>query len=419
VSIILLPNEQKNDPMKLTFFLIALALILLRLCYPSMEIWHNGRGHGAMIMRSDNYVQEIDWSGKVRLSDNDRSIAEISPGGYLKFRENDTTLKAASNLQGEISYTLYNGHEQLPLNDSGQQFIAAQIQKMIVFGFFGEERAERIYQKGGVPALLAELSRIRMEGARDPYLNLVFKADSLTAPQLIGLLQVIDSSTNTTEQQHLLSQFGRGRLRDSAVAQEWLSAVGHIGQSYMEKDLLLNYIDTGLTTDRFDTVLAIAGRFGSPNDQQEVYQRLAELPHFRVYDSAVAQPWLYAVGEIGPTYLKKDLLLRFLQTDSNRAGGLPVDQFDTVLAITGRFESPEDSKEIYDDLISLPPSTEAEWGRLVRAVGALGPDYLKSELLLKIAPKMPRNDSLMSSYKMAAKSIQGDMDYGKVMRAME
>jgi hypothetical protein len=230
---------------------------------------------------------------------------------------------------------------------------------------------------------------------------------------------VIDSSANTTEQQHLLSQFGRGRLRDSAVSQKWLSAVGHIGPSYMEKDLLLKYIDSGLTTDRFDTVLAIAGRFGSPNDQQEVYQRLAELPQIRVYDSAVAQPWLNAVGEIGPTYLKKDLLLRFLRTDSRRARGLPVDQFDTLLAITSRFGSPEDSKEIYNDLISLPPSTDTEWARLVRAVGALGPDYLKSELLLKIASKMPRSDSLVSAYRISAKSIQGDMDYGRVIRAVE
>src|SRR5580658_4987382 len=186
--------------MKLTFFLIAIFLILLRLSYPHLELWSNGKEQGTMITRSgNNYIQGIWWSGKIRLSDDERSIAEISPGGYLKFKENDTTLKAESNLQGEISYTLYNGHEDLPLNDSGQQFIAAQIQKMIRFGFFGEERAERIYKKGGVPALLAELSRIRMEGGRDPYLNLIFKADTLNAPQLIGLLQVIDSSDNTSE----------------------------------------------------------------------------------------------------------------------------------------------------------------------------------------------------------------------------
>ena len=406
--------------MKLTFFLIAVFLILLRFSYPRLELWFDHNEHGTMITRSgNNYIQGIWWSGKVRLSDDDQSIAEISPGGYLKFKENDTTMKAESDLQGKISYTLYNGREELPPNDSGQRFVAAQIQKMIRFGFFGEERAKRIYQKGGVPALLAELSRIRMEGGRDPYLNLIFKADTLTAPQLIGLLQVIDSSDNTSGEQHLLSLFTRRRLHDSAVAQKWLSDVGHLHASYMEKDLLMNYIDTGLTADRFDAVLAVACRFESPNDQKEVYERLTELPSFRAHDSDYARPWLQAVGQIGPSYIKKDLLLRSLQTGSDRNDSLPVDQFDTVLAIAARFESPEDSKEIYEKLIGFPPRTDIEWVGLIRAVGVLGADYLKSDLLLKIAPKMPRNDTLVSVYRMSAKSIQGDMDYGRVMRAVE
>jgi hypothetical protein len=406
--------------MKLTFFLIALGLVLLRLCYPRLELWYNGRGQGTMITQIGNkYIQGIWWSGKIRLSDDEQSIAEISPGGYLKFKENDTTMKAESDLQGKISYNLYNGREDLPLNDSGRRFIAAQIQRMIRFGFFGEERAERIYKKGGVPALLAELSRIRMEGARDPYLNLIFKADTLTASELTGLLEVIDSSTNSPEEQHLLSLFSRDQLRDSVVAQKWLSAVGHLHASYMEKDLLIKYVDTSVAADRFDTVLAIAGRFESPEDQRQVYERLTELTPMRMHDPVFGQPWLSAVGQMGPSYLKKALLLHYLQSDDTGANVLPAGQFNTLLAITGRFESPEDQKEILERLIARPPTTDAEWTSLIRATGALPADYLKSELLPQIASKMPRTDSLRAVYRMSAKSIQNDMDYGKVMRAIE
>jgi hypothetical protein len=335
--------------MKLTFFLIALALILLRLCYPALGLWHNGRGHGTMTMTSDNYVQEIKWSGKIRLSDDERSIAEISPGGYLKFRENDTTLKAESSLQGEISFTLFDGHEQLPLNDSGQQFIATQIQKMIRFGFFGEDRAERIYKKGGVRALLAELSRIKMEGARDQYLNLLFKSDSLTPADQVDLLLEIGSSHNMMEQQRFLQKFTPDQLRDSAVAQQWLSVVGRVGPSYMEKDMLVHY----------------------------------------------------------------------LNADTSASTRLPVDQFDTVLAIAGRFQSPVDQQEVYKKLTDLPGKTDAEWTRLIQASETLIDDYSKSELLLRIAPKMPPNDSLHAVYRRAARSIRNDNDYGKAMRALE
>jgi|GEM_PF-1105711 hypothetical protein len=405
--------------MKLTFFLIAVGLILVRLCFPQMDMWHNGREQGTMITKSDNYIEGIWWSGKVRLSDDEQSIAEISPGGHLKFRENDTMMRVESDLQGRISYTLKSGNEDLPLNDSGRRFIARQIRKMIGLGFFGQERADRIYRQGGVTALLSELSQIKMEGARDPYLNLLFKSDSLTPSQRIQLLRTIDNSDNPSEKQDFLKRFTPDQLRDSAVVQEWLNVLGQIGPSYMKKDLLLSYIDTGLTADRFDTVLAITMRFESPNDQQEVYERLAGLPPIQVHDSAFAQPWLSAVGQIGPSYIKKGLLLNYLRPDSSRANPLPGGQFSSVLAITGRFESPEDQKEILDRLIELPPTNDVEWIGLIRATGALQPDYLKTELLLKMAPGMPRTDSLRGAYRLSAKSIQGDMDFGKVMRAID
>jgi hypothetical protein len=344
-----MPKKQKNDPMKLTFFLIALFLILVRIVYPRLELWHNHHEQGTMITKGPNYIEGIWWAGKIRLSDDERSIAEISPGGHLKFREQDTIMDAESDLQGKISYTLQNGREELPLSDSGRRFIAWQIQKMIRLGFFAEGRAERIYKKGGAEALLAELSKLRMEGSRDPYLKLLFQADTLTVTERIKLLQLLDSSNNMMEQQHYLGLFPLEQLRDSAVAQAWLKSVDRLEQAYM----------------------------------------------------------------------KKDLLLQYLKTLTKSQEKLPADQFDTVLAVTGRFGSPEDQKEVYERLIDVPPVTNAEWIGLIRATSALQQDYLKSELLLKIAPKMPRTDSLISAYSSSAKRIQGDMDYGKVMRAIE
>src|ERR1700738_2887390 len=121
--------------MKLTFFLIAFFLILLRVYYSWAGYAHKHDNDGNITVRSDNYSEEIHWSGKVKLSDDEKSIASISPGGYLKFRENDTKLSAESNLEGEISYTLFDGQKSLTLNDSGQRFVAAVLQKMIRFGY--------------------------------------------------------------------------------------------------------------------------------------------------------------------------------------------------------------------------------------------------------------------------------------------
>ncbi|HLI92564.1 MAG TPA: hypothetical protein VKU83_03105 [Puia sp.] len=404
--------------MKLTFFLVAFFLILMRVCLPAIGLWHHGPEQGTMVMESDNYHEGIWWSGKYRLSDDDRSVSSISPGGYLKFRENDTTMKLESDLQGRISYTLYNGREHLPLNDSGRNFIAAQLQKMIRLGFFGDQRAERIYRQGGVSALLGELSRIKMEGGREPYLKLLLRTDSLTADQRIALLRLTDSSQDMGERQHLLEEFHRARLDDPAVAREWLTVVGHLDASYMKKNLLLKYIDSSLTVDQFDTVLAITSRFESDADEQDIYKSLVDLPQLRMDDSAYAQPWLSAVGQLEASYQKKDLLLTFIGRDSAGAGLAPR-LFDTVVAITGRFGSSADELEVYKRLSRLPGITAEEWADLLQASVTLDADYLKGELLRTIALKMPRTDSLRAGYRSAAKSIQGDDEYGKTMRAIE
>lgn len=443
--------------MKLTFFLIALALVMLRLCYPTLEIWsnRNGRGHGSMVMRSDNYIQEIKWAGKVRFSDDEKSVAEISPGGYLKYRENDTTLKAESNLQGEISYSLFNGESKLAVDDSGRRFIAAQIKKMIRFGFLADDRAARIYKQGGVEALLTELSSVRMEGARGPFLDLIFKSDSLTAGQQIRMLQELDSAKNNTEEQHYLELFAERPISDSAVVQQWMVTVGRLEPSYMKKDLLLKFLDggayrtEGLPEDRFDSVLAITRHLES-FEGKEVYERLAGLPKktegewadlirgtgalsedymkgevmekiasvMPRNDSAVTQQWLVCVGGIGESNLKKDLLLKYLNADTSVAAGFPGAYYDSVLAIASRLES-YNGKEVFERLADIRGKTDADWANLVRAVGTLNEDFMKGELLMKIARDLPRNDSLILIYRTAAKSIHDDMEYGKTLRAVE
>jgi hypothetical protein len=330
--------------MKLTFFLIALFLVLLRVCLPNSGFWHKGRNDGTMTIKGDNYIEEIKWSGKTRLSDDEKSVAEISPGGYLKFRENDTTLKAESNLQGEISYSLYDGRESLPLNDSGRRFIAVVLQKMISRGFYSEDRAERIYKKGGNKALLEELPRLEMEGTKEPYLDLLFRNDSLTKDEQAGLLTQI-TALDDGEKEKYLERFTPDQLRDSAIGDYWLTVVGHIGPDDRKKNLLKWYIadSAGLTANRFDSVVAVADRFESGGEKDDLYKILID------------------------------------------RGG----------------------------------KTDDEWIGLIRAVARLNEDGDKSELLVRIAQKIPKNEKLKADYLAAAKTIREDSEYGKAMRAVE
>jgi len=318
--------------------------MLLCVYFSKAGLGHHGNNNGTMVIKGDNYDEEINWSGKTRLSDDEKSIAGITPGGYLKFRENDTTLKAESNLQGEISYTLYDGRENLPLNDSGRRFIAAALQKMIARGFYSEDRAERIYKKGGNKALLEELSRMKMEGTKEPYLDLLLKSDSLTKDELSCLLKEIDESESDIEKQNFLGRLTRERLNDTLLEKTWLGSVDRLPADFEKQNLLTKFINQGpVTGEIFDALLA-------------------------------------TIGHLGADFEKQDLFIRLMK----------------------------------DSL-----STNDQWIGLIRAVSRLDGDLEKSALLEQIAQRMPKDEKVKAACLAAAKTIKGDMEYGKVVRAID
>jgi hypothetical protein len=238
-----------------------------------------------MVIKGDNYIEEIRWSGKIRLSDDEKSIADITPGGYLTFRENDQQLKAESNLQGEISLTLFDGHNNLAsLDDSGRRFAAGVLQKMISRGFYADGRAQRIAQKGGNQALLAEIPRMAMEGIVDPYLDLLFKSDSLTKEEQISLLQQIDH-LGDDEKEKYLNRFRPDQLKDSAIGQCWLTTVGSIGADDRKKDLLVHYIgqvadSTGLPDAGWISLIRAAARMEDDYNKSDLLLQIAQkMPH--------------------------------------------------------------------------------------------------------------------------------------------
>jgi hypothetical protein len=259
--------------MKLTFFLIAFFLVLVRVCFS----WpgHGGHDTGNISMTSDGYIKEMHWSGKIRLSDDEKSITGISPGGYLEFRENDTTLNAESNLQGEIGYKLYDGHTSLSMGDSGKRFVAAILQKVVGFGFDAQGRAERIYKKGGNMALLAEIPHMNLDATKNPYFDLLLKSDSLTNEETILLLREIQEAGNDVDKQDFLTRLSPKAAKDSSLLLPWLGAVRHLDPNFEKQNLLSNLIRQGrIEGNAYDSLLDMIGHLDEGSEKQDLLQQL-------------------------------------------------------------------------------------------------------------------------------------------------
>ncbi|HEX3079070.1 MAG TPA: hypothetical protein VHQ04_01345, partial [Puia sp.] len=167
--------------MKLIFFLIAFLLISIRyyVSWTGKDRERRGLSESNMVIKSDNFFEEINYLGKFQLSDDESRFKSISPGGYFKFRLNEIKVKAQSDIRGEIEYKIFDGKNDLPLNDEGKILVRKAIKEMIYWGYDAVGRMERVYQKGGSEALLREMDSVKSDQMKILYLKRLYLIDSL------------------------------------------------------------------------------------------------------------------------------------------------------------------------------------------------------------------------------------------------
>ncbi len=105
---------------------------------------------------------EIKYKGKITISDDDRDIKNISPDGYFKLTKssfgNTRTIEIESGQSGNLTKKYFEGRKELAFEPEGQEWLEEILIDVIrKTGIGGKERILRIYNKGGVRAVLNEI----------------------------------------------------------------------------------------------------------------------------------------------------------------------------------------------------------------------------------------------------------------------
>jgi hypothetical protein len=366
--------------MKLIFFLIAFCLVSIRVYFSwsGKDKEKRGLSECDLVIKSDNFYEEINYEGKFQLSDDETSFKSISPGGYFKFRKNDIRIKAESNLRGEIDYTIYNGKNNLPMDEEGKLLVAQAIKEMIEWGYDANGRMERIYHKGGAWALLNEVDSLKTDQVKVLYLTRLFAIDSLLPSFLPYIIKKIASMGSDQDKVNFLTKITTAQIKNPQTDSIYFEIIKGIG-SDMDRIDVLQYIinQDSLAETNADKILVLAGRFGSDIDKANIFQKM----------------------------LDKGLI----------AG----EKYDSLLVLISEMGSDLDKANLYKKLISQKDLDEAQWIKLQDKISLLGSDPDKTNLLVELAPKMPQTEALRANYQKAAKTLGNDNDYGHAMRAIQ
>jgi hypothetical protein len=91
---------------------------------------HFGK-HSTIIETGNNYYLRIEYAGTIHFNDDGTAISSISPGGFVKYQNNEKKLEAQNNRDGGISYELSDNGEKLGLDNRGKEFIAQAVRVML------------------------------------------------------------------------------------------------------------------------------------------------------------------------------------------------------------------------------------------------------------------------------------------------
>jgi hypothetical protein len=397
--------------MKITFFLIAFCLVFVRLYLGWTGHWGNGGNNGTMTINNEDDDAEIKWSGKVKFTDDETAIASMTPGGYLKFRHNDEKLLAESNLQGDISYELYDGKQRLTLDEKGQKFLAKSIHEMIEYGYDAKGRIDRIYKKGGTEALLTEEENLKSDFLKGMYIDRLIKTDSLSKEEWARILKQIGGLDGDFEKAQRLSRFSNTLLKDSSMVQTWLGVVNLMGDDHQKAELLNHLIEHDSISPEVETkILDITGHIGGDWEKENLLSKMIETD---TIPSNQVDHLLVLIGQFGDEHGKAELFSKLIDRNA-----VPVDHFDRLMTEIDHLGGDFEKENLYNKLIGKKELTEGQWVSLIKQTETIGSDFEKSEQLIKIAKKMPVSEDIKSTYMKAAKTINGDQEYGKALRAL-
>jgi len=119
--------------------------------------------------------------GHAKFSPDETRIAQLSPGGFARFRERTETFDRAVSVtpvgDGSLNYTAMANGRTVPFDETMVAWLSRLLPEVLREAAINvPERVARIRAQGGVPAVLQEIARIRSTGAKRAHYEELLKA---------------------------------------------------------------------------------------------------------------------------------------------------------------------------------------------------------------------------------------------------
>lgn len=190
------------------------------------------------MMTTNDRCAEATVVGPAKFSADETRLAQLSAGGFARFRERtaaaDRAVSAVPVGDGSLSYTAMLNGRTVPFDAPMQAWLAGFLPQVLrEAGINVSERVARIRAEGGVPAVLNEIGQIRSSGAKRAHYEALLKSGPLspTEAEKITIQVGRDLIGSSGDLSAVIQQLPRSSLRSAPARQSVADALSRIKSS--------------------------------------------------------------------------------------------------------------------------------------------------------------------------------------------
>jgi hypothetical protein len=154
-------------------------------------------GSSKYTINDNNQKFSLETNGKITISDDEKSISAISPGGYLKIEKttfgNSRSLFITSK-GSALDYEYKEGGRTKPFEPDGRIWLSEMLPELLsTTTIAADSRVDRLYAKGGARSVLGAFPQLKGDHVKSSYFSLLLKKN-LNPSEISAVVDAVPSN---------------------------------------------------------------------------------------------------------------------------------------------------------------------------------------------------------------------------------
>lgn len=448
----------------------------------------NGDRHTTTRWRNSSGATDfnVEMRGNIELTDDDKDIKSLSNDGYLEITKTVFGAKRQIVIEslggGKVKKEYYEGRTKMEWDPNGKNWLGEILPEIVRSSTLGAEgRVNRMFQKGGSQAVLAEMNELKGDYTRAHYAKLLLEKNIPSA----DMANVVSSIADNIHSDYYLASVYQNNvekmLATPASANAFYQGTQRINSDYYKTVVLKEALSKfAASPAQIKTILQSAASIKSDYYLSVVLTALLEEENVKeesladlIAVSTNIPNAYYRSQVLGKALEKKGLSLKAQKAVVNSLSGVSSDYYKTgvvtkmaeggtidnsiqtelinlvsnsissdyyasiafksllehqrlndesfkqVLIAAGKLNNANYASEVLKKAASAQLNKE-QLTELLKASAGINSDHYLSEVLTSVAPQVKNSDAqVKDAYRAAAKRINNDTYYGRALKAID